>query len=67
MPSKKKAPPHPGEILYHSYLEPLGLSQKQFAKHLGKFLSDGQGRNEIDIFFHFIIAAKHKVMRCNVT
>lgn len=34
MPSKKKAPPHPGEILYHTYLAPLGLSQKQFAEHL---------------------------------
>lgn len=35
MPSKKKIPPHPGEILYQTYLEPLGLSQKQFAEHLG--------------------------------
>ena len=35
MPSKKKSPPHPGEVLYHNYLVPLGLSQRQFVKHLG--------------------------------
>lgn len=35
MPSQNKIPPHPGEILYKEYLEPLGLSQKQFAEHLG--------------------------------
>lgn len=35
MPSKHKQPNHPGEILLKGYLEPLGLSQKQFAEHLG--------------------------------
>jgi addiction module HigA family antidote len=35
MPSKNKPPRHPGEILLKEYLEPMGLSQKQFAEHLG--------------------------------
>lgn len=35
MPSKNRTPSHPGEVLYKNYLEPLGLTQKQFAKHLG--------------------------------
>lgn len=35
MASKNKPPKHPGEILYKDFLEPLGLSQKQFAEHLG--------------------------------
>jgi addiction module HigA family antidote len=35
MPAKKKLPPHPGEILWKDFLEPLGLSQMQFANHLG--------------------------------
>lgn len=34
MPSKKK-PPQPGDVLLKDFLEPLGLSQKQFAEHLG--------------------------------
>lgn len=29
------APSHPGEILLKDFLEPLNLSQKQFAEHLG--------------------------------
>lgn len=29
------APAHPGEILLKDFLEPLKLSQKQFAEHLG--------------------------------
>jgi addiction module HigA family antidote len=28
-------PPHPGEVLLKKFLEPIGLSQKQFAEHLG--------------------------------
>lgn len=35
MTPKNKPPYHPGEILYKDFLEPLGLSQKQFAEHLG--------------------------------
>lgn len=36
MASKNKpSPPHPGEILLRDFLEPWGLSQKQFAEHLG--------------------------------
>lgn len=35
MPLKNPAPSHPGEILYKDFLEPLGISQKQFAEHLG--------------------------------
>lgn len=35
MASKNKPPIHPGEILWKDFLEPLGLSQKQFAEHLG--------------------------------
>lgn len=30
-----RAPSHPGEILLKDFLEPLCLSQKQFAEHLG--------------------------------
>lgn len=30
-----RSPSHPGEILLKEYLEPLNLSQKQFAAHLG--------------------------------
>ena len=26
---------HPGEILFQEFLEPMGLSQKEFAAHLG--------------------------------
>lgn len=35
MASKKQASSHPGEILLNDYLNPLGLTQKQFAEHLG--------------------------------
>jgi addiction module HigA family antidote len=35
MPPKNIIPTHPGEVLYKDFLEPLGLSQKQFAEHLG--------------------------------
>lgn len=31
----KRPPTHPGEMLSEEFLKPLGLSQKQFAKHLG--------------------------------
>lgn len=31
----QKTPPHPGEILLKDFLNPLGLTQKQFAEHLG--------------------------------
>ena len=34
-PKTNRTPTHPGEILYKDFLEPLGLSQKQFAEHLG--------------------------------
>jgi addiction module HigA family antidote len=30
-----RSPSHPGEILLKKFLEPLNLSQKQFADHLG--------------------------------
>ncbi len=32
---KKRAPTHPGEMLWYEFLEPMGVSQAQFAKHLG--------------------------------
>jgi antitoxin HigA-1 len=32
---KKLAPVHPGEILYHDFLEPLGLTQTALARALG--------------------------------
>jgi addiction module HigA family antidote len=35
MKTKKIAPTHPGEILLHDFLEPLGLSQYTLAKALG--------------------------------
>jgi addiction module HigA family antidote len=35
MSYRSKAPAHPGEILLKDFLEPRGLSQKQFAEHLG--------------------------------
>lgn len=35
MASSKKPPLHPGQILLEDFLEPLGLSQKEFAEHLG--------------------------------
>lgn len=35
MAAKYRPPKHPGEILLKEFLVPLGLSQKQFAEHLG--------------------------------
>lgn len=35
MLSKRRAPTHPGEILKVDFLQPLGLSQTEFANHLG--------------------------------
>jgi len=32
---KKRPPTHPGEMLLKEFLEPLGLTQKAFAEHLG--------------------------------
>ncbi len=32
---KKRPPTHPGEMLLKEFLEPLGVSQKAFAAHLG--------------------------------
>jgi addiction module HigA family antidote len=32
---KKRPPTHPGEMLLKEFLEPLGISQKAFAAHLG--------------------------------
>lgn len=32
---KKRPPTHPGEMLLKEFLEPLGVSQKTFAAHLG--------------------------------
>ena len=32
---KKRPPTHPGEMLLKEFLEPLGLTQKTFAAHLG--------------------------------
>jgi len=31
---KNRAPTHPGKMLLHEFLEPLGLTQKEFAAHL---------------------------------
>ncbi len=31
----RRAPTHPGEILREEFLEPLGMTQKQLADHLG--------------------------------
>lgn len=35
MSANNRSPSHPGEILLKDFLEPLNLSQKQFAEHLG--------------------------------
>ena len=35
MKSRKIAPIHPGEILLHDFMEPLGLSQSALARALG--------------------------------
>jgi len=32
---KKRTPTHPGEMLLKEFLEPMGISQKDFSKHLG--------------------------------
>ncbi len=32
---KKRAPTHPGEMLLKEFLEPMGMTQQAFAKHLG--------------------------------
>lgn len=32
---KKRPPTHPGQMLLKEFLEPMGLSQIEFAKHLG--------------------------------
>lgn len=32
---KKRSPTHPGEMLLKEFLEPMNMSQKDFAKHLG--------------------------------
>lgn len=32
---KNRAPTHPGEMLLHEFLEPMNMSQKKFAEHLG--------------------------------
>jgi len=32
---KKRPPTHPGEMLLKEFLEPMGLTQKAFAAHLG--------------------------------
>lgn len=32
---KNRIPTHPGEILLEEFLEPLGVSQKRFAEHIG--------------------------------
>jgi len=34
MPSKRRIPTHPGEILLLEFLEPLGITQVDFAAHL---------------------------------
>ena len=31
---KKRVPTHPGEMLLKEFLEPLGMSQVEFARHL---------------------------------
>lgn len=31
---KKRPPTHPGEMLLKEFLEPMGITQKQFADHL---------------------------------
>lgn len=32
---KNRPPTHPGEMLLKEFLEPMGLTQKSFARHLG--------------------------------
>lgn len=35
LPKKTRPPTHPGEMLLKEFLEPLGMTQKAFASHLG--------------------------------
>jgi addiction module HigA family antidote len=35
MPTMKRVPTHPGEVLLLEFLEPLGCTQTDFAKHVG--------------------------------
>lgn len=35
MMPKNRAPTHPGQMLLHEFLEPMNLSQKEFAEHIG--------------------------------
>jgi addiction module HigA family antidote len=32
---KKRPPTHPGQMLLKEFLEPLGITQKEFSNHLG--------------------------------
>lgn len=32
---KKRSPTHPGQMLLKEFLEPVGMTQKDFAEHLG--------------------------------
>lgn len=32
---KKRKPTHPGEMLLKEFLKPMGITQKEFASHLG--------------------------------
>lgn len=32
---KKREPTHPGQMLLKEFLEPMGITQKKFAEHLG--------------------------------
>lgn len=32
---KKRSPTHPGEMLLREFLEPMGITQVEFARHLG--------------------------------
>lgn len=32
---KKRTPTHPGEMLFKEFLQPLGITQKEFALYLG--------------------------------
>lgn len=32
---KKRPPTHPGQILLKEFLEPMGITQKEFSDHLG--------------------------------
>lgn len=33
---ENRPPTHPGEMLLEEFLQPLGVSQKEFAVHLGR-------------------------------